>query len=66
MAVQTNGWRHLTARQSQLLLGFTIAAILGAAPLVLFCLLTVVIFLLIIAFGLVFLLVLFLLVILAR
>jgi hypothetical protein len=66
MAVQTNGWRQVTARQSRLLLGFIIAAILGAAPLVLFCLLTVAIFLLIITFGLVFLLVLFLLLIVAR
>jgi hypothetical protein len=60
-AVQTNGWRQVTARQSRLVLGFAIAAILGAGPTVLFCVLTVVVFLLVISFGLIFLLVLLLL-----
>ena len=63
IAVQTNGWRHVTAQQGRLLLGFAIAAILGAGPMVLFCLLTVVIFLLVISFGLMILLVLLLLLI---
>jgi hypothetical protein len=65
IAVQTNGWRQATARQGRLLLGFAIAAILGAGPMVLFCVLTVVIFLLIVSFGLMFLLVLLLLLIVA-
>jgi len=65
IAVQTNGWRHVTAQQGRLLLGFAIAAILGAGPMVLFCLLTVVIFLLVISFGLMFLLVLLMLLIAA-
>jgi hypothetical protein len=66
IAVQTNGWRQVTARQSRLLLGFAIAAILGAGPMVLFCLATVVIFLLVISFGLTFLLVLLLLIMARR
>ena len=61
MAVPTNAWRQVTARQSRLLLGFAIAAILGAAPEVFFVLLTVLILLLVITFGLIFLLVLLLL-----
>jgi len=65
IALQTNGWRQVTARQGRLLLGFAIAAILGAAPMVLFCLLTVAIFLLVISFGLTFVLVLLLLLIAA-
>ena len=65
IAAQTNGWRHVTAQQGRLLLGFAIAAILGAGPMVLFCLLTVVIFLLVISFGLMFLLVLLMLLIAA-
>ena len=36
IAVQTNGWRQVSARQG-LLLGFVIAAVLGAGPMVLFC-----------------------------
>ena len=63
IAVQTNGWRQVTARQSRLVLGFAIAAILGAGPMVLFCVLTVVVFLLVISFGLMFLLVLLMLLI---
>jgi hypothetical protein len=65
LAVQTNGWRQVTARQSRLVLGFAIAAILGAGPMVLFCVLTVVVFLLVISFGLMFLLALLLLLIVA-
>lgn len=65
MAVQTNGWRQVTARQSRFLLGFAVAAILGAGPTLLFCLVTVVIFLLVISFGLMFLLVLLMLLIAA-
>ena len=66
IAVQTNGWRQVTARQSKLLLGFAIAAVLGAGPMVLFCVLTVVIFSLVISFILLVLLILILRLILAR
>jgi hypothetical protein len=65
LAVQTNGWSEMTARQSRLVLGFAIAAILGAGPTVLFCVLTVVVFVLVISLGLMFLLALFLLLIVA-
>lgn len=66
IAVQTNGWRQVSARQSKLLLGFVIAAVLGAGPMVLFCVLTVVIFSLIISFVLLVLFILTLRLILAR
>jgi len=66
IAVQTNGWRQVSARQGKLLLGFVIAAVLGAGPMVLFCVLTVVIFSLIISFVLLVLLILILRFILAR
>jgi hypothetical protein len=66
MAVQTNGWRQITARQSRLLLGFAIVAILGAGPMLLFCLVTVVVFVLVVSFGLIFLLILLLLLIAVR
>lgn len=65
LAVQTNGWRQLTAQQGRLVLGFAIAAILGAAPMALFCVLTVVVFLLVLSLGLMFFLALFLLLIVA-
>ena len=66
IAVQTNGWRQVTARQSRLLLGFATAAVLGAGPMVLFCVLTVAIFSLVISFVLLILLILILRLILAR
>jgi hypothetical protein len=66
IAVQTNGWRQVSARQSKLLLGFAIAAVLGAGPMVLFCVLTVVIFSLVISFVLLILFILILRLILAR
>jgi hypothetical protein len=66
IAVQTSGWRQVTVRQSWLLLGFGTAAVLGAAPMVLFCVLTVVIFSLVISLVLLILLILFLRLILAR
>ena len=66
IAVQTNGWRQVTARQSRLLLGFVIAAILGSGPMVLFCVLTVILFSLVISLVLVILLILLLLLIVAR
>jgi hypothetical protein len=66
IAVQTNGWRQVTARQSRLLLGFVIAAVVGAGPMVLFCVLIVVIFSLVISFVLLILLILILRLILAR
>ncbi len=65
LAVETSGWRQITARQSRLLLGSAIAAILGSGPMVLFCLLTVAIFLLAISFGLMLLFALLLLLIAA-
>jgi len=66
LAVQTNGWRRVTARQGRLLLGFTIAAVLGAGPTVLFCVLTVVIFFMVITLVVAVLLVLFLLLLVTR
>ncbi len=61
LALQTNGWRQVTARQSRLLLGFAAVGILGAGPMVLFCALTVAIFVVIVTLGLTILLILFLL-----
>jgi hypothetical protein len=66
LAVQTNGWRRVTAQQGRLLVGFTAAAILGAGPMLLFCALTVAILVLALALGLTFLLILFLLLLVAR
>lgn len=65
LALQTNGWRQVTTRQSRLLLGFAVAAILGAGPMVLFCAVTVVIFVMIVTLGLTVLFILFLLLLLA-
>jgi len=62
LSVQTNGWRQVTASQSRLVRGFTIAAILGAAPMVLFCALTMIILVVVISLGLMILLILLLLV----
>lgn len=66
IAVHTNGWRRVTARQGRVLLGFTIAAVVGTGPTVFICALTVVTFLLVIALTLMVLLILFLLLILVR
>jgi hypothetical protein len=66
LAVQTNGWRRVAARQDPLVLGFAIAAVLGSAPQVLFCVLTVVILVLVITLGLMLLLILFLLLLATR
>jgi hypothetical protein len=66
IAVQTSGWRQVTERQSRLLLGFGTAAVLGAAPMVLFCVLTVIIFSLVISLVLLIVFVLILRFILAR
>lgn len=66
LALVTNGWRRVTVPQGRLLLGFTVAAVLGAGPMVVFCALTVAIFVLLLAIGLTFLLILFLLLFLAR
>ena len=60
LALQTNGWRQVTARQSRLLLGFAVAGILGASPMVFFCAMTVVIFVVVVTIGLTILFVLFL------
>lgn len=65
IAVQTNGWRQVTTRQNRLVLGFAVAAILGAGPEVLFCALTIAVFLLVISFGLLFVVILLLLLIVA-
>jgi hypothetical protein len=65
LAVQTNGWQRVTAQQGRLLLGFTVAAVLAVGPMVLFCALTVAILVMVLAVGLTFLLVLFLLLLLA-
>ena len=65
IAAQTNGWRQVSARQNRLRLGFVIAAVLGAGPMALFCVLTVVICLLVISFVLMILLILILLLIVA-
>ena len=59
LALQTNGWRQVTARQSRLSLGFAVAGILGASPMVLFCALTVVIFVVIVTLVLTILFILF-------
>jgi hypothetical protein len=61
IAVQTNGWRQVTARQRRLLQGFVIAAVLGAGPTGLFCALTLATFVLAVALGLTILLILFVL-----
>jgi hypothetical protein len=59
--VQTRGWQRVTPRQSRLLLGFTIAAILGAGPTFLFCAVTVAIFAMLLALALTILLIVFVL-----
>ena len=61
LALQTSGWRRVTARQHRLLVGFTIAALLGPGPMVVFIAMTVLIFSLIITLGLMVLFILFLL-----
>jgi hypothetical protein len=66
IALRTNGWRQVTARQSRLVLGFAIAATLGASPEVLLFAMSFVAFVLVVSFGLMFLLVLLLLRILTR
>jgi hypothetical protein len=63
-AVLTNGWRRVTAQQSRLLLGFTVAAILGAGPTVLFCAVTIAILVMILTLGFTLLIFVFLLLLL--
>ena len=60
LALQTNGWRQVTVRQNRLSLGFAVAGIPGASPMVLFCALTVVIFVVIVTLALTILFILFL------
>ena len=48
-AVQTTGWRFLSARQGRLVIGFAVAAALAAGPMVLFVALTVLVFVAVIA-----------------
>jgi hypothetical protein len=65
LAVITNGWRQVTVRQGRLLMGCTIAAVLGAGPMLFFCTITVVIFAMAITLAMI-LLILFLLLLVAR
>jgi hypothetical protein len=66
IAVHTNGWRWVTARQWRLLLGIAIAAVVGSGPMVLFCALIVVTFVLVITLALIVVLIIFLLLIVTR
>ena len=66
LALQTSGWRRVTPRQGRLLMGFTIAALLGAGPMVVFIAMTVLIFSLIITLGVMILLILLLLLLIVR
>ena len=66
LAVQTNGWRRVSAPQGRLLLCFTVTAVLGAGPMVLFCALTVAILVLVITLVLTISLIVFLLVLLTQ
>jgi hypothetical protein len=65
-AVQTAGWRSVSARQLRLVIGFGVVAALAAGPMVLFVGLTVLACLLVIAIGLASLFLLFMLLVLAR
>jgi hypothetical protein len=65
-AVQTTGWRRVSVRQGRFLMGFAIAAALGAGPMVLFCALTALICVMVITLALALLLILFLLLLIAR
>jgi hypothetical protein len=51
-AVQTTGWRFVSARQARLVIGFAVAAVLAAGPMVLFVALTVLVCVLVIAVAL--------------
>jgi hypothetical protein len=66
LALQTSGWRRVTARQHRLLVGFAIAALLGAGPMVSFIAMTFLIFSLVITLGVMILLILLLLLLITR
>ena len=51
-AVQTTGWRFVSARQARLVIGFAVAAGLAAGPMVLFVALTALICVVVIAIAL--------------
>jgi hypothetical protein len=65
-AVQTTGWRFVSARQARLVIGFAVAAVLAAGPMVLFVVLTVLVCVVLIAIAFTIILMLFLLLFLAR
>lgn len=65
-AVQTAGWRRVSVRQGRLLMGFAIATVFGAGPMVLFCVLTALMCVVLISLALVIILILFLLLLIAR
>jgi len=52
VGLQTGGWRQVTRRQGRYLSGFTVAAVLGAGPMILVCALALVVFTLVIGIGL--------------
>jgi hypothetical protein len=58
-AVQTTGWRYVSARQARLVIGFAVAAVLAAVPMVLFVALTVLVCVVVIAIALTILFMLF-------
>lgn len=61
-AVQTTGWRFVSAQQARLVIGFAVAAALAAGPMVLFVALTVLVFVAVIAIVIAILLMLLLIV----
>jgi hypothetical protein len=60
-AVQTTGWRFVSARQARLVIGFAVAAVLAAGPMVLFVALTLLVCVVVIAIALTIVFLLFLL-----
>ena len=52
IGMQTGGWRQVTPRQGWYLSGFTVAAVLGAGPMILVCALAFAVFTLVIGIGL--------------
>jgi hypothetical protein len=65
-AVQTTGWRVVSARQARFVIGFAVAAILAAGPMVVFVGLTVLACMVVIAIALMILFILFMLLLIAR
>ena len=53
IGMQTEGWRQVTPRQRWHLTGFTIAAVLGAGPMILLCAVTFAVFTLAIGIALI-------------